>query len=166
MSGYADDARNPEQNIGAGDAMTGETTDATTGVTRDATTGATTDATTGVTRDATSGVTPGETPTGMSGATTETHEYTATTDHEVIRRWAEDRHATPATVGGAEGDGIVGELRLDFDFGNDLEDLRAVTWEEWFVAFDERGDQFVYQDTTRADGSRSNDFHLEERRAL
>ncbi|MDF2555122.1 MAG: hypothetical protein K0R60_1017, partial [Microbacterium sp.] len=24
---------------------------------------------------------------------------------------------------------------------------------------------FVYQDTTRADGSRSNDFHLEERRA-
>ncbi|MFK4835101.1 hypothetical protein ACI3KY_05160 [Microbacterium sp. ZW T2_14] len=148
MSGYAEDPRNPGQTT-AGDAMTG--------------------AGTGATRDATSGVTPGETPTAMSGAmsgaTTEAHEYTATTDHDVIRRWAEDRHATPATVGGEDGDGIVGELRLDFDFGNDLEDLRAVTWDEWFAAFDERGDQFVYQETTRPDGSRSNDFHLEERGA-
>ncbi|WP_363357589.1 hypothetical protein [Microbacterium sp. LMI12-1-1.1] len=141
MSGYADDARNPEQTTGAGDAMTGATTDATTGAT------------------------PGGTPGAMPGTAAEAHEYNTTTDHEVIRRWAEDRHATPATVGGSEGDGIVGELRLDFDFGNDLEDLRAVTWDEWFVAFDERGDQFVYQETTRPDGSRSNDFHLEERRA-
>ena len=150
MSGYADDARDPDQTMGTGDAMTGATTDATTGVTR----------------DPSSGVTPGETPSAMTGATAETHEYAATTDHELIRRWAEDRHATPATVGGEEGDGITGELRLDFDFGNDLEDLRAVTWEEWFAAFDERGVEFVYQDTTRADGSRSNDFHLEQRRAV
>ena len=108
MSGYAEDARDPDQTMGTGDAMTGATTDATTGVTR----------------DPTSGVTPGETPSAMTGATTEAHEYAATTDHDVIRRWAEDRHATPATVGGEEGDGVTGELRLDFDFGNDLEDLR------------------------------------------
>lgn len=152
MSGYAEDPRTPDETI-AGDTMTG--------------------ASTGATRDATSGVTPGETPTALTGAaagvtagaTAEAHEYSATTDHDVIRQWAEDRHATPATVGGEDGDGIVGELRLDFDFGNDLEDLRAVTWDEWFAAFDERGDQFVYQETTRPDGSRSNDFHLEERQA-
>jgi hypothetical protein len=90
-------------------------------------------------------------------------DLTATTDRETIRRWAEDRHATPATVGAAEQGGAVGELRLDFDFGNDLEDLRQVSWDEWFAAFDERGLQFVYQEHPRADGSMSNDFHLESR---
>lgn len=90
-------------------------------------------------------------------------DLTATTDREAIRRWAEDRHATPATVGAGEQGGAVGELRLDFDFGNDLEDLRPISWDEWFAAFDERGLQFVYQEHPRADGSRSNDFHLEAR---
>ena len=88
-------------------------------------------------------------------------EHSATTDHDVIRRWAQDRHAMPATVEGTEHDGNVGELRLDFDFGNDLEDLRQVSWDEWFRAFDERGLEFVFQETTRPDGSPSNDFHLE-----
>lgn len=91
----------------------------------------------------------------------ETAEHSATTDHDVIRQWAEDRHAMPATVEGTEHDGNVGELRLDFDFGNDLEDLRQVSWDEWFRAFDERGLEFVFQETARPDGSPSNDFHLE-----
>lgn len=90
-----------------------------------------------------------------------TADHTATTDHEQIRRWAEDRHATPASVAGtAEGD-RVGELRLDFDFGNDLEQLAPISWDDWFAAFDERGLEFVYQKTPRPDGSPSNDFHLE-----
>ncbi|MBW9108911.1 hypothetical protein [Microbacterium ureisolvens] len=87
--------------------------------------------------------------------------HTATTDHDVIRQWAADRHAMPATVEGTEHGGNVGELRLDFDFGNDLEDLRQVSWDEWFRAFDERGLEFVFQETPRPDGSPSNDFHLE-----
>ncbi|WP_198425744.1 MULTISPECIES: hypothetical protein [Microbacterium] len=91
--------------------------------------------------------------------------HTSTTDHDVIRQWAEDRHAAPATVEGTEHGGNVGELRLDFDFGNDLEDLRQVSWDEWFAAFDERGLEFVYQETARADGSPSNDFRLETRGA-
>ena len=88
-------------------------------------------------------------------------EHSATTDHDVIRQWAEDRHATPATVGGTEQDGGVGELRLDFDFGNDLEALKEVSWDDWFRAFDERGLEFVFQESTRPDGSASNDFTLE-----
>ena len=88
-------------------------------------------------------------------------EHSATTDHDVIRQWAEDRHATPATVEGAEHEGNVGELRFDFDFGNDLEDLTEVSWDDWFRAFDERGLEFVFQETTRPDGSASNDFSLE-----
>lgn len=94
-------------------------------------------------------------------ASQEPVEHTATTDHDVIRRWAEDRHATPATVSGAGHDGEVGELRIDFDFGNDLEELRELSWDEWFRAFDERGLEFVFQDGTRPDGSASNDFRLE-----
>ena len=88
-------------------------------------------------------------------------EHSATTDHDVIRQWAEDRHATPATVEGTEHEGNVGELRLDFDFGNDLEDLQKVSWDDWFRAFDERGLEFVFQESTRPDGSASNDFTLE-----
>jgi len=87
-------------------------------------------------------------------------EKTATSDHDVIRQWADDRHATPATVESAEHDGSV-ELRIDFDFGNHLEDLKQVTWDEWFAAFDERGYEFVFQEAARADGSVSNEFHLE-----
>jgi hypothetical protein len=88
-------------------------------------------------------------------------EHTVTSDHDVIRRWAEDRHAVPATVEGTEDAGRVGELRLDFDFGNDLEELRQVSWDDWFTAFDERGLEFVFAHAPRPDGSASNEFHLE-----
>ena len=99
--------------------------------------------------------------TADNGAPQEPVEHSATTDHDVIRQWAEDRHATPATVEGTAQEGNVGELRLDFDFGNDLEDLREVSWDDWFRSFDERGLEFVFQESTRPDGSASNDFTLE-----
>ncbi|WP_426324957.1 hypothetical protein [Microbacterium sp. E-13] len=92
-----------------------------------------------------------------------THELTATTDHDVIRRWAEDRHAVPATVG-TEQEGGIGELRFDLDFGDEMEELREVSWDDWFRAFDERGLQFVFQEGLREDGSASNEFHLEQSR--
>lgn len=89
----------------------------------------------------------------------------ATTDHDVIRRWADDRHATPVIIEGPSGDDRVGELTLDFDFGNALEDLRQLTWDEWLAAFDERGLRFRFSDAPRADGSVSYEYHLEPRRA-
>ena len=94
---------------------------------------------------------------------TESH---VTTDHDEIRRWADDRHATPATVDDPQNPSGVGALRFDFDFGFDTEtsDLRQISWDEWLAAFDERGLSFAYQDT-RADGSTSNYFTLEEHRA-
>lgn len=88
-------------------------------------------------------------------------DLTATSDHDVIRAWAEDRHAEPATVEGTREGDQVGELRLDFDFGNDLEDLTPVSWDDWFAAFDERGLEFVFSSAPRPDGSVSNEFHLE-----
>jgi hypothetical protein len=82
----------------------------------------------------------------------------ATTNHEVIKRWAEDRDARPATVEGTEHGDHLGVLR--FDFGDKTERLREVSWDEWFETFDERRLNFIYQEQ-RSDGRQSNFFRME-----
>jgi hypothetical protein len=82
----------------------------------------------------------------------------ATTHHEVIRQWAEERDGRPATVPGTEHEGRLGVLRIDF--GKETEGLQEVTWDAWFETFDERGLNFIYQET-RTDGDQSNFFRLE-----
>ncbi len=81
-----------------------------------------------------------------------------TRNHEVIRGWAEERGATPASVDGSEHDGHLGVLRFDFPGGST--DLVEVSWDEWFEAFDARRLNFIYQETT-TDGNQSNFFRLE-----
>ncbi|MBW9109075.1 Rho termination factor N-terminal domain-containing protein [Microbacterium ureisolvens] len=82
----------------------------------------------------------------------------ATTHHEVIRQWAEERGGRPATVDGTEHGDHLGVLR--FDFGEKTERLREVSWEEWFETFDARRLNFIYQQT-RSDGAQSNFFRLD-----
>jgi predicted HTH domain antitoxin len=82
-----------------------------------------------------------------------------TTDHEVIRRWAEARKATPATVAGTGPGDTLGVLRFDFP-GYGGETLRHVEWEQWFDTFDRRRLNFIYQDR-RSGGEQSNFFQLE-----
>jgi hypothetical protein len=82
-----------------------------------------------------------------------------TRDHEVIRRWAEERKAKPATVPGTEHDGHLGVLTLDFP-GYSGDRLQEVTWDEWFRTFDERGLRFIFQEHKK-DGSQSNFLRLE-----
>ena len=82
----------------------------------------------------------------------------ATTSHEVIRQWAEERGGVPATVEGTEHGDHLGVLR--FDFGGDNERLRHVGWDEWFQTFDVRKLNFIYQEE-RKDGNQSNFFRLE-----
>ncbi|RAM38726.1 Rho termination factor N-terminal domain-containing protein [Arthrobacter globiformis] len=82
----------------------------------------------------------------------------ATTHHEVIRQWAEERGGSPATVEGTEHGDHLGVLRIDF--GGDDSNLRRVSWEEWFKTFDGRGLNFIYQEQ-RTDGTQSNFFRLE-----
>ncbi|MDK3255783.1 Rho termination factor N-terminal domain-containing protein [Blastococcus capsensis] len=82
----------------------------------------------------------------------------ATTSHEVIRRWAEDRGGVPATVEGTEHGDHLGVLR--FDFGGDSGNLRHVSWDEWFDTFDARTLNFLYQEE-RKDGNQSTFFRLE-----
>ncbi len=78
-----------------------------------------------------------------------------TTDHEVIRKWAEERGAKPAVVKGTGGKGDIGILRLDFPGYSGEESLEHIGWEDWFKKFDERNLAFIYQDET-AKGVKSN----------
>ena len=83
---------------------------------------------------------------------TEAAGYT-TTDHDVIRAWAEARGGAPAAVdntGNSSGD--TGILRIEFR--DDSGDLDQVDWEPFFRTFDGRKLAFVYQEHT-SDGSTS-----------
>ena len=70
----------------------------------------------------------------------------ATRDHDVIRRWAEECDAEPATIAGTDHDGRLGVLQFDVPGGDspDASRLRHVSWDEWFRTFDERGLNFIY----------------------
>ncbi len=69
-------------------------------------------------------------------------ESKQTTDHEEIRRWAEQRGGRPAIV--ASDAGGFG-LRIDFPEDED-EHLEQISWDEFFQRFDELNLVFVYRD--------------------
>lgn len=54
------------------------------------------------------------------------------TDHDTIRRWAEDRGGRPAKVD-TGGDGGV----LRFDFGAKEDNLTEIEWDEFFQILDD-----------------------------
>jgi hypothetical protein len=77
----------------------------------------------------------------------------ATTDHETIRRWVEDRNGHPACVKGTQGP-RGGLLRIDF--GPPEESLGRIGWDEFFDTFDDNNLAFLYQDRTA--GGRKSRF--------
>jgi hypothetical protein len=77
------------------------------------------------------------------------------TDHDEIRRWAQERDAKPATVRRTHSGDNVGIIRLDFPGYSGAESLDAIEWDEWFDNFDENNLALVVQDTT-AGGQQSN----------
>jgi hypothetical protein len=82
-----------------------------------------------------------------------------TRNHEVIKGWAEERDAKPATVPGTEHGDRLGVLRFNFPgYGGDS--LEEVSWEDWFKTFDERDLVFLYQEHLKS-GDQSNFFRLE-----
>jgi hypothetical protein len=82
-----------------------------------------------------------------------------TRNHEVIKAWAEERRAVPATVPGTEYDGRLGVLRFNFP-GYGGEELEEVSWDKWFETFDERELVFVFQEHLK-NGSSSNFFQID-----
>lgn len=77
------------------------------------------------------------------------------TDHEEIRRWAEERGAKPTCVRGTGSSNDVGMIRLDFPGYTGEDKLEEIPWDEWFDKFDENGLALLVQDRT-ARGQRSN----------
>jgi hypothetical protein len=82
-----------------------------------------------------------------------------TRNHEVIRQWAEERGASPATISGTQDQARPRVLRLDFP-GYGGEELEKISWEEWFEPFDERNLAFHFQEH-KTDGTLSNFFRLD-----
>lgn len=83
----------------------------------------------------------------------------ATRRHDVIKHWADERKAAPATVPGTEYGNTLGVLRMDFR-GYGGGSLEKVNWQTWFNTFDKRKLTFVFQEHKR-DGHMSNFFKLD-----
>ena len=71
----------------------------------------------------------------------------AETDHQTIRRWAEENGARPSRIKGTGGGEDPGMLRLDFDEEHDQ--LQEITWDEWFDAFERNQLAILLSEETR-----------------
>ena len=75
----------------------------------------------------------------------------------MIRQWADQRSALPATTAGAADD-RPSVLRFDFEGGAD-QDLQPIPWDEWFEVFDGRDLVFIYLEP--GEGEEANTYRLE-----
>ena len=91
-----------------------------------------------------------------------TQEGLVTTDHNLIRRWVEDRGGTPACVRGTGDASDVGLLRIDFPGYTGAETLQPISWAQFFDKFEERKLAFLHHSQSR-DGGRSYFNKLIER---
>ena len=70
------------------------------------------------------------------------------TDHDEIRRWAEERDAQPACVRGTGSEEDVGMIRLDFPGYSGETSLEPIEWDEWLQKFDDNNLALVVEDDT------------------
>ena len=91
-----------------------------------------------------------------------TSQATTTTDHDEIRRWAEERDGKPASVKGTGGGDDPGILRIDLPGGAGDESFEHIGWDEWFEKFDEQGLAAILQER-KADGEPSTFVKLVSR---
>lgn len=81
----------------------------------------------------------------------------ATRNPDVIRRWAEERNAVPATTPGGD---TENPRVLRFDFPGYDRELQQVSWNAWLRTFEDRELVFLYQEHMKA-GNQSNFFRLD-----
>src|SRR6185312_5974195 len=86
-------------------------------------------------------------------------QSTTTTDHDEIREWVEQHDGNPACVRGTGSDHDIGILRIDFPGGAGEDELKHVSWDQWFEKFDASGVAFLYQNE-KANGDDSTFFKL------
>ncbi|MGD9555631.1 MAG: hypothetical protein AB7V25_01285 [Mangrovibacterium sp.] len=72
-----------------------------------------------------------------------------TTDHNVIRKWIEERNGEPSIVAGTENNEEgAGLLRISFS-DDSKGNLKKTDWDTFFKTFDEKKLAFLYQDETK-----------------
>lgn len=89
-------------------------------------------------------------------------ESKTTTEHDQIRKWAEQHGGKPAVVRGTDDSGTSGILRIDFPGGAGEDELKHIEWDDWFERFDKENLAYLYQEE-KADGSHSTFFKLVSR---
>jgi hypothetical protein len=77
-------------------------------------------------------------------------EAKTTTDHAKIKQWVEERGGHPARVKGTDEGGSSGVLLIDYPGYSGTETLETISWEEFFLGFEENKLAFLYQDETKA----------------
>ena len=70
-----------------------------------------------------------------------------TTDHDTIKKWAEERGGRPASVSGSGDGDEPGVLRIDFEDGNE-DRLDEISWDDFFEKFEESKLALLYQEET------------------
>jgi hypothetical protein len=89
-------------------------------------------------------------------------ESKRTTDHETIRRWAEERDGVPATVQATGSEEEPGILRFDFPGYSGDETLEQISWDAFFEAFEANELAVLYQEET-GEGETSRFFKFVSR---
>ncbi|TMF46536.1 MAG: hypothetical protein E6I32_11525 [Chloroflexi bacterium] len=83
----------------------------------------------------------------------------ATRNPEVIKHWAQERQAVPATVPGTEHGDHLGVLRFNFP-GYGGRKLQEVNWDQWLKTFKDRNLVFLFQEHKKS-GEMSNFFRFD-----
>lgn len=78
-----------------------------------------------------------------------------TTDHETIRKWAEERGGHPVAVKDTRREDETGIIRIDFPGYSGESSLEEITWDEFFDKFDDSDLELVYEEETPK-GEKSN----------
>ena len=84
-----------------------------------------------------------------------------TTNHDDIRKWAEARGGSPATVRSTHTKDNPGIIRIEFPGAPNANDdaLEEISWEEFFEKFDEAHLALLYQEKT----ARAQQFQQDRR---
>ena len=77
-----------------------------------------------------------------------------TTDHDVIRKWTEERGGFPATVKETVEDDKPGIIRIDYPGFSGEGRLERITWEAFFDSFEKNNLAFLYQEEVSGKKSR------------
>jgi hemerythrin superfamily protein len=86
-----------------------------------------------------------------------TGQTLATRNPDVIRQWARERQAQPATTPGGD---TENPRVLRFDFPGYDRELQEISWDAWLRTFQDRELVFLYQEHMKA-GNQSNFFRLD-----